>query len=87
MDENQNEARELTPKERVQQELVDLKNKILRLTAVLYGETLQAKGISKDMMRLMEDQLRVMQVYATILQNRLAHWDDEVNNWYHPYNI
>lgn len=75
-----------TLKERVELELDDLKNKILRLSAFLYGRTIMDRDVSTDMIRLMEDQLKVMQAYAAILQNRLAIWDlKPTKGFCHPY--
>lgn len=76
---------ETTPKERVQLELKELKDKILKLTAVLFGDNLMEKGISAEQLRLMEEQLKYMQGYAAILQNRLAHWDDHHNSFHHEF--
>lgn len=77
---------ETTPKERVMLELKDLKDKILKLTAVLYGDSILEKGIRREQICMMEDQLRYMQGYAAILQNRLSHWDDTQNNFFHDYH-
>ena len=62
-------------KERVKEELSDLCNKITSLTSFLYGtRSLEAK-ISKEMRNLLEVQLKAMQEYAMILQERLQIWE------------
>lgn len=73
-------------KERVQQELNDLNEKIVKLTKMLYGEKFLDAKLSQPQLVLLEDQLRVMQTYASILQNRLAIWDPvKVDIPFHPY--
>ena len=65
---------EKTAKERVEQELDELKEKITKLTAFLYGSTIISSGISRDMRYQMKRQLLSMQEYANALQHRLAIW-------------
>lgn len=74
-----------TPKQRVQTELNDLKDKIVKLTEFLYGENIIESNISRDMVNYMEEQLKFMQAYACMLQNRLAIWDrqDKVEFQHH----
>ena len=70
----QQEQRENSAKERVRQEHNDLKKRIVKLTAFLYGET-HALLLSRHMICKMKEQLSVMQRYAEILQDRLLIWD------------
>ena len=70
----QQEQREDSAKERVRQELNELKERIVKLTAFLYGET-HALLLSRHMICKMKEQLSVMQRYAEILQDRLLIWD------------
>ena len=70
----QQEQREDSAKERVRQELNELKERIVKLTAFLYGET-PALLLSRHMICKMKEQLSVMQRYAEILQDRLLIWD------------
>lgn len=83
---NQQEQREDTAKERVRQELSDLKEKIVKLTAFLYGET-HALLLSRHMICKMKEQLTVMQRYAEILQERLLIWDKSDEEISKEYNI
>lgn len=69
-------------KERVEKELDELNEKIVKLTSFLYGRKLTAAGLSYAMKGCLEEQLGVMQRYAAILQRRLAIWgktDEELN--------
>lgn len=73
---------ELTAKERVQYELEELKERIVKLSAFLYSEKVIAEDISYEMRNAMRDQLRYMSDYAICLQHRLAIWgktDEELN--------
>lgn len=77
--------REPTAKERVQYELDELKERIVKLSAFLYSEKAIAKEISYEMRNAMRDQLRYMSEYAICLQHRLAIWgktDEELNKVY-----
>lgn len=77
--------REPTAKERVQYELDELKERIVKLSAFLYSEKAIAKEISYEMRNAMRDQLRHMSEYAICLQHRLAIWgktDEELNKVY-----
>lgn len=76
------ENKELTAKERVQVELKELNEKIVKLSAFLYSEKAIAEDLSYEMRRAMRDQLRCMSDYAIALQHRLAIWgktDKELN--------
>lgn len=73
---------ELTAKERVQYELEELKERIVKLSAFLYSEKAIAEDISYEMRNAMRDQLRYMSDYAICLQHRLVIWgktDEELN--------
>lgn len=61
-------------KERVEKELEDLNEKIVKLSSFLYGKKLVEAGLSFRMRDLLSEQLRTMQRYAELLQNRLAIW-------------
>lgn len=68
--------KELTAKERVQFELDELNQKIVKLSAFLFGSTIiEKKDISNAMKGLLKRQLAQMQDYAQTLQERLAIWD------------
>ena len=76
------EEKRTTAKERVQQELEELKDKIVKLSAFLYSEKAIAKDISWEMRNAMRDQLRHMEDYAICLQHRLDIWgcsDEELH--------
>lgn len=61
-------------KERVEKELDELNEKIMKLTSFLYGRKFAAAGLSFEMKSCLEEQLGTMQRYASILQRRLAIW-------------
>lgn len=61
-------------KERVEKELEELNEKIVKLTSFLYGKKLVEAGLSFRMRDLFSEQLRAMQRYAELLQNCLAIW-------------
>lgn len=63
-----------TAKERVEQELADLNEKIVKLSSFLYSKKLIEAGLSHQMESLLRDQLRSMEEYAHILQMRLSIW-------------
>ncbi len=63
-----------TAKERVEQELDDLNEKIVKLSAFLYSKKVIEANLSFRMRDLLAEQLRTMQRYAEILQSRLAIW-------------
>lgn len=65
---------ETTAKERVERELDELNEKIVKLSGFLYGGTILTANISREMTFLMQDQLRAMETYAQALQNRLRIW-------------
>lgn len=70
------------PKERVEKELDELNEKIVKLTSFLYGRKFAAAGVSFEMKSCLEEQLGTMQRYASILQRRLAIWgksDEELS--------
>lgn len=72
MDEIKNSAD--TAKERVEKELEDLNEKIVKLSSFLFGKKLVESGLSHKMVDLLREQLRNMQDYARILQLRLSIW-------------
>lgn len=61
-------------KARVEQELEELNEKIIKLTAFLFGKKLVEMKLSNRMINVMREQLGIMQNYARILQDRLAIW-------------
>lgn len=61
-------------KERVEKELEELNEKIVKLSSFLYSKKLVEAGLSFRMRDLLSEQLRTMQRYAELLQNRLAIW-------------
>ena len=62
-------------KQRVEQELAELNEKIVKLTAFLFGGDIVNMDISDHMRFLLRRQLNVMQEYADVLQERLRMWD------------
>lgn len=64
-----------TAKERVEQELDELRGKILKLTCFLYGRKIAERVVTPEMRELMKQQLKHMQAYAGTLQDRLIIWD------------
>lgn len=62
-------------KQRVKEELSELCNKITSLTSFLHGAKILEAKISTEMRDLLEVQLRTMQDYARILQQRLQIWE------------
>ena len=62
-------------KQRVEQELAELNEKIVKLTAFLFGGDIVNMDISENMRFLLRRQLNVMQDYADVLQERLRTWD------------
>ncbi len=60
-------------KERVEKELAELNEKIVKLVAFLYGA--KPPEITYTAKRLLVEQLSVMQQYSDILTRRLAVWD------------
>lgn len=62
-------------KARVEQELEELNEKIIKLTAFLFGKKFVEMKLSDRMICVTRDQLSIMQRYACILQERLAIWD------------
>ena len=70
-------------KERVEQELEELNDRIAKLSMFLFGGKAIAGNISGEMRYQMKRQLMAMQEYAEALQTRLRIWgktDDELNN-------
>lgn len=61
-------------KERVEKELEELNEKIVKLSSFLYGKKVIEAGLSFRMRDMLNEQLRTMQRYAEILQKRLAIW-------------
>lgn len=73
-------------KQRVEQELAELNEKIVKLTAFLFGGDIVNMNIADNMRFLMRRQLNVMQEYADVLQERLRTWDktdEELKNEEH----
>lgn len=73
-------------KQRVEQELSELNEKIVKLTAFLFGGEIVNMDISDNMRFLLRRQLNSMQEYADILQERLRTWDktdEEIKNEEH----
>lgn len=69
-------------KARVEQELEELNEKIIKLTAFLFGKKLVEMKLSNRMVGGMHEQLDVMKRYAHILQQRLSIWgktDEELD--------
>ena len=62
-------------KQRVEQELAELNEKIVKLTAFIFGGDIVNMDISDHMRFLLRRQLNVMQEYADVLQERLRTWD------------
>ena len=62
-------------KQRVEQELAELNEKIVKLAAFLFGGDIVNMDISDHMRFLLRRQLNVMQEYADVLQQRLGTWD------------
>lgn len=76
-------------KQRVEQELAELNEKIVKLTAFLFGGDIVNMDISDHMRFLLRRQLNVMQEYADVLQERLRTWDktdEELKNEEHLKN-
>ena len=72
-------------KQRVEQELAELNEKIIKLTSVLFDDHI-VMDISDNMRFLLRKQLNVMQEYADVLQKRLRTWDktdEEIRNEQH----
>lgn len=70
-------------KQRVEQELAELNEKIVKLTVFLFGGDIVNMDISGHMRFLLRRQLNVMQEYANVLQDRLRTWDktdEEIRN-------
>ena len=73
-------------KQRVEQELAELNEKIVKLTAFLFGGDIVNMDIYAHMRFLLRRQLNVMQDYADVLQERLSTWDktdEELKNEEH----
>lgn len=73
-------------KQRVEQELAELNEKIVKLTAFLFGVDIVNMDISDNMRFLLRRQLNGMQEYADVLQERLRMWDktdEEIKNEMH----
>lgn len=66
---------ETTAKQRVEQELEELNEKIVKLSGFLFGSKLITANLSAKMVCEMRDQLRAMEDYAFRLQRRLLIWD------------
>lgn len=73
-------------KQRVEQELAELNENIVKLTAFLFGGDIVNMDIADNMRFLLRRQLNVMQEYADVLQERLRTWDktdEELKNEEH----
>ena len=64
-----------TAKERVEQELDELNEKMVKLTCFLYGRKITEGVVTAEMRALLKQQLGHMQAYAETLQDRLMIWD------------
>ena len=64
-----------TEKERVEQELDELNEKMVKLTRFLYGRKITEGIVTAEMRALLKQQLGHMQAYAETLQDRLMIWD------------
>lgn len=81
---------ETTAKERVEKELEELNEKIVKLSGFLFGSKLITANLSSQMVCEMRDQLRAMEDYAFRLQRRLLIWDKtdkELNAEYNSCKI
>lgn len=68
-------------KERVEKELEELNEKIVKLTSFLFGNNILEKKLSNSMIGALYEQLDIMKRYAQILQERLRIWgktDEEI---------
>lgn len=63
---------EVSAKQRVEDELYELRQRIKALMDFLYSE--KVNNVSVTMKSLMHEQLRAMQEYGRILTDRLAIW-------------
>lgn len=63
-----------TAKERVEQELDELNEKMVKLTRFLYGRKITEGIVTAEMRALLKQQLSHMQAYAETLQDRLMIW-------------
>lgn len=82
MDETKTQAVD-SAKERVEKELEELNEKIVKLSSFLFGKKLITAGLSYRAEDLLREQLRHMQDYAHILQLRLSVWgktDEEIRS-------
>ena len=73
-------------KQRVEQELAALNEKIVKLTSFLFGGDIVNMDISEHMRFFLRRQLNVMEEYADVLQERLRMWDktdEELKNEEH----
>lgn len=61
-------------KKRVEEELIALKEKIVKLSDFLFGTKIGSVNVSYRMRSLLRRQLESMQTYAEILQERLRIW-------------
>ena len=68
------EEMDTTAKERVEQELEELNEKMTKLSSFIYGKAILTTGLSNEMVYQMESQLYSMQQYAKCLQKRLLIW-------------
>lgn len=62
-------------KKRVEEELQNLNEKIVKLTDFIYSGKMNKVGLSEQMKYMLKDQLSIMQRYSEILQGRLLIWD------------
>ncbi len=72
-------------KERVEEELSDLCEKMSKLTVFLYGAGRVKANLSDNMINLMTRQLDIMKNYAKTLQTRLSIWgksNEELKDFY-----
>ena len=74
METEQTSAAADAAKERVENELLDLNEKIVKLATFLYSPASKKANLSRTMIMLEKDQLHVMQQYSEILEQRLDIW-------------
>ena len=70
-------------RERVEEELTQLLDRLSNLVTFYYGEGLTKANLSKEMTRLLETQMSIMSSYVSILHERLKIWgktDDEIES-------
>lgn len=64
-----------TPKQRVEIERDELEDKMNNLSRFIDSD--EYDGLSKLQQILLKDQLRIMDLYKTVLKQRLENWEDK----------